>query len=125
MHFIKHRNLIHWIAALAVLLGALAPAVSQALSLASNGQGFVVEICTTSGTKMTQVIGDEKSSSSPVMGSQCPYCVVQPIYLLPSIGAFEFTAPQCYAAHSKSAYQAPQILSAWVRLPSRAPPTES
>lgn len=125
MYFIKHRKFIHWIAALAILLGALAPAVSQALSLASNGQGFVVEICTTSGTKMTQVIGEEQSSSSPAMGSHCPYCVVQPIYLLPGISVFEFSAPQAYVAQALLAYQAPQILSAWVTLPSRAPPTNS
>lgn len=124
MHFIKHRKFVHWIAALAILLSTLAPAVSQALSLVRNGQGFVVEICTTSGTKMTQVIGDEESSSSPAMGSHCPYCLVQPIYLLPSIGTFEFLAPQSYITQSLSTYQAPQILSAWVRLPSRAPPTE-
>jgi hypothetical protein len=125
MYFIKHRKFIHWIAALAILLGALAPAVSQALSLASNGQGFVVEICTTSGTKMTEVIGEKHSSSSPAMGSHCPYCVVQPIYLLPDISVFEFSAPQAYVAQALAAYQAPQILSAWVRLPSRAPPTNS
>lgn len=125
MFLIKHRKFIHWIAALAILLGALAPAVSQALSLASNGQGFVVEICSTSGSKMTQLIGDDETSSSPAMGSHCPYCVVQPIYLLPSISAFEFVAPQSYVTQSHSAYQAPQILSAWIRLPSRAPPTES
>ena len=124
MHFIKHRKLVHWMAALAILLGALAPAVSQALSLATNGQGFVVEICTTSGTKMTQVIDDESSSSSAV-GSHCPYCVVQPIYLLPSISVFEFSAPKAYITKAQAAYQAPQILSAWVSLPSRAPPTQS
>ena len=125
MYFIKHRKFVHWIAALAILLGALAPAVSQALSLANSGQGFVVEICSSNGNKMTQVIGDDETSSSPAMGSHCPYCVVQPIYLLPSISAFEFVAPQSYVARSLSFYQAPQILSAWVRLPTRAPPTES
>lgn len=125
MYFIKHRKLVHWIAALAILLGSLAPAASQALSLANNGQGFVVEICSSNGSKMTQVIGDDETSSSLAMGSHCPYCVVQPIYLLPSISAFEFAAPQSYVARSLSAYQAPQILSAWVRLPSRAPPTQS
>lgn len=124
MYFIKHRKLVHWIAALAILLGSLAPAVSQALSLANSGQGFVVEICSTGGNKMTQVIGDDETSSSPAMVSHCPYCVVQPIYLLPSISAFKFVAPQGYIAQSSSSYQAPQILSAWVRLPSRAPPTE-
>ncbi|WP_128112458.1 DUF2946 family protein [Polynucleobacter necessarius] len=125
MHFIRHRKFVHWIAALAILLSALAPAVSQALSLASNGQGFVIEICSSNGIKMTQVIGGEDSSSSLAMGSHCPYCVVQPTYLLPSIGAFEFAAPQRYVTQSLSTYQAPQILSAWVRIPSRAPPTES
>lgn len=125
MHFIKHRKLVHWIAALAILLGALAPALSQALSLASNGKGFVVEICTANGAKMTQVIGDDESLSSAAMGSHCPYCVVQPIYLLPSISTLEFIAPQSDVTQSLSTYQAPQILSAWVRIPSRAPPTES
>lgn len=125
MTFIKHRKLVHWIAALSILLGALAPAVSQALSLANNGQGFVVEICSTNGTKMTQVIGGEESSSSAVMGSHCPYCVVQPIYLLPSISAFEFVAPTSYTTQAQFAYQTPRIPPAWVRLPSRAPPTAS
>ena len=125
MYLFKHRKLVHWIAALAILLGALAPAVSQALSLANSGQGFVVEICSSNGSKMTQVIGDEETSSSPAMGSHCPYCVVQPIYLLPSISAFEFVAPQGYVAQSPSSYQAPQIISAWVKLPSRAPPIQS
>ena len=125
MHFIKHRKLVHWIAALAILLGALAPAVSQALSLVSNGQGFVVEICSANGTKMTQVIGDDESSPPPAMGSHCPYCVVQPIYLLPSISVFEFVAPLSYTAQAQFSYQAPQILSAWVKLPSRAPPSQS
>lgn len=125
MHLIKHRKFVHWIAALAILLGALAPAVSQALSLANNGQGFVVEICSTNGTKMTQVIGDDEPSSSSVMGSHCPYCVVQPIYLLPSFSTFEFVTPLSYTAQAQFSYQAPQRLSAWVRLPSRAPPTAS
>lgn len=124
MNLIKRRKLVHWIAALAILMSALAPAVSQALSLANNGQGFVVEICSTNGSKMTQVIGDEDSSSSLAMGSHCPYCVVQPLYLLPSISAFEFAPPQNYEAQFQFGYQAPQILSAWVKLPSRAPPTQ-
>ena len=122
MNLFKHRKFIHWIAALAILMGALAPAVFRALSLANNGQGFVVEVCSSNGSKMTQVIGDDETSSSLAMGNHCPYCVVQPIYLLPSISAFEFTAPQSYVVRSLSSYQAPQILSAWVRLPSRAPP---
>ena len=125
MHFIKYRKLIHWIAALAILLGALAPAVSQALSVSQSGKGFAVEICSANGSKMAQVIGDDDSSAPSAMGSHCPYCVVQPIYLLLSVGAFEFAAPQSYRAQSLTSYQTPQLQSAWVRLPSRAPPAKS
>lgn len=125
MYFIKHRKLIHWIAALAILLGALAPMVSQALSVSQNGKGFVVEICSANGSKMTQVIGDDESSAPAVMDGHCPYCVVQPIYLLPSFCAFEFATPQSYSASSLASYQTLQIQSAWVRLPSRAPPAKS
>ena len=125
MYFIKHRKLIHWIAALAILLGALAPAVSQALSVSQNGKGFAVEICSANGSKMTQIIGDDESSVPSAMGGHCPYCVVQPIYLLPSVSAFEFSAPQSYSASSLASYQILQIQSAWARLPSRAPPGKS
>ena len=125
MHFIKYRKLIHWIAALAILLGALAPMVSQALSVSQSSKGFAVEICSANGGKMTQVIGDDDSSAPSAMGSHCSYCVVQPIYLLPSVSAFEFSAPQSYRAQSLASNQALQILSAWVRLPSRAPPAKS
>jgi hypothetical protein len=68
MNLFKHRKFIHWIAALAILMGALAPAVFRALSLANNGQGFVVEICSSNGSKMTQVIGDDETSPSSAMG---------------------------------------------------------
>ena len=125
MRYISHRKLIHWIAAWAILLGALAPAVSQALSVSQSGKGFAVEICSANGGKMTQVIGDDESSAPTVMDGHCPYCVVQPVYLLPSVSAFEFSAPQSYRTKSLTSYQTPQIQSAWVRLPSRAPPTQS
>ena len=125
MGLIKHRKLIHWIAALAILVSALAPAVSQALSLASNGQGFVVEICTTNGTKMTQVIGDEEPAPTVGMNGQCPYCVIQPLYFLPEVHVYEFVAPQSYGAIDARAYQAPALSSSWLTLPTRAPPSQS
>jgi hypothetical protein len=40
----------------ALLMSSLAPTVSQAVSLAQNGQGISIEVCTTTGIKMTQVI---------------------------------------------------------------------
>ena len=51
MNFRKN-SLIHWIAAAAIAMSALAPAVSQAVSLAKHGQGFAMEICSVDGSKM-------------------------------------------------------------------------
>ena len=125
MHFIKYRKLIHWIAALAILLGALAPAVSQALSVSQSGKGFAVEICSANGGIMTQVIGDNESSAPSTMGDHCPYCVIQPIYLLPAVYVYEFVAPQSYGAISAQGYLAPTFSSSWLTQPSRAPPSQS
>jgi Protein of unknown function (DUF2946) len=120
---IKGRKLISWIATLAILMSALAPSISQALSLSENGKGFVAEICSTGGAKLTQVIDDENSSSSSAtMEGHCPYCVVSSLYLLPATIALEFYAPTRYVRQSLFSYQAPQPLFPWLSLPSRAPP---
>ena len=62
MNFHKNR-LIHWIAALAIAMSALAPAVSQAVSLAKHGQGFAMEICAADGTKSQINIQSEDQAS--------------------------------------------------------------
>lgn len=119
------RKYIHWIAALAILMNALAPAVSQAFSVSKNGKGFAVEICTTSGTKLTQIIGDDETSSTAAMDGHCPYCVIQPIYLLPTAYTPQFVAPQSFGADLSLAHLPPIPSSAWLNLPSRAPPALS
>jgi len=50
------RHLIHWMAIAAILMGALAPSISQAIALSEQGKGISVEVCTTTGSKMTQII---------------------------------------------------------------------
>jgi hypothetical protein len=122
----KNSKLISWIATFAILMSALAPSISQALSVSQTGKGFVAEICTTSGTKITQVIDDEKSSSSPIaMEGHCPYCVVSPLYFLPATTALEFHTPSQYVRQSLSSYQSYGPLFSWLSLPSRAPPVLS
>ena len=126
MHLIGRSKFISWIATLAILMSALAPSISQALSLSQTGKGFVAEICTASGAKIIQVVDDEDSSSNPVaMEEHCPYCVVSPLYLLPTTTALEFRAPNQYVKQSLSSYRAPQPLFSWLSLPSRAPPALS
>jgi len=122
----QNRKLISWLATLAILMSALAPSISQALSVSQAGKGFVAEICTTSGTKLNQVIGDEDSSSKPAaMEGHCPYCVVSSLYLLPTTVALEFHAPTQYVRQSLSSYQSYRPLFSWLSLPSRAPPVLS
>jgi hypothetical protein len=58
MNFHKNR-LIHWIAAIAIAMSALAPAMSQAVSLAQGGHGFAMEICAVDGSKMQITVQTE------------------------------------------------------------------
>ena len=75
MNFRKNR-LIHWIAALAIAMSALAPAVSQAVSLAKQGEGFAMEVCSTSGAKIQIHIQDDEQEVAD-QAQPCPYCVAQ------------------------------------------------
>ena len=125
MRRFNNHKFTYWIAAWAILLGALAPAVSQGLSVSQSGKGFAVEICSANGGIMTQVIGDNESSAPSTMGDHCPYCVIQPIYLLPAVYVYEFVAPQSYGAISAQGYLAPTFSSSWLTQPSRAPPSQS
>ena len=120
MNFHKNR-LIHWIAAAAIAMSALAPAVSQAVSLAKHGQGFAMEVCSTSGVKVEIKIQDE----DPVAAEQsqpCPYCLAHSA-ITPAFNTnLTFQAPQTLALLPALFYQSPKPLAVWVTPPSVAPP---
>ena len=123
MNFHKNR-LIHWIATAAIAMSALAPAVSQAISLAQHGQGFAMEICSTSGAKVEIKIQDE----DPVVAEQfqpCPYCFAQSA-ITPAFNTnLTFAAPNSFALLPRLFYQSPKPLAVWVTPPSAAPPTQA
>ena len=123
MNFHKNR-LIHWIAAFAIAMSALAPAVSQAVSLAKHGQGFSMEICSTSGAKMQiDVQTDDQEVADQVQ--PCPYCVAQNS-ITPAFNTnLTFQAPQTLALLPALFYQAPKPLAVWVTPPSAAPPAQA
>jgi Protein of unknown function (DUF2946) len=121
----KRSKLISWIATLAILMSALAPTISHALSLSKASKGFVAEICTTSGIKLAQAIDEDSSPSPSAAEGHCPYCVVSPLYLLPNATAIEFHAPGCYTKQSLFSYESPRLLFSWLSLPSRSPPIHS
>jgi hypothetical protein len=123
MSFPKNR-LVHWFAALAIFMSALAPAVSQAVSLAKHGQGFAMEICSVDGSKMqVQVQGDQVDHSESIQ--PCPYCVTHGS-ITPAFNTnLKFQAPQNFALLPQLFYQSPKPLAVWVTPPSAAPPAQA
>lgn len=120
----RKNRLIHWIAALAIAMSALAPAVSQALSLAKHGQGFAMEICSADGSNaQIQVQTDDQVD---LVGVQpCPYCLVQSV-ITPAFNTnLTFQVPQTFSLLSQLFYQSPKPLAVWVTPPSAAPPAKT
>ena len=123
MNFQKNR-LIHWIAALAIAMSALAPAVSQAVSLANHGQGFAMEICSADGNKMQIDVQDDGKDVVNQM-KPCPYCVAQSV-ITPAFNTnLRFEAPQTFALLPQLFYQSPKPLAVWIAPPSAAPPVQA
>ena len=123
MNFHKNR-LVHWIAAIAIAMSALAPAVSQAVSLAQHGQGFAMEICSVDGSKMQiNVQGEDQEVAE--QAQPCPYCVAQNS-ITPAFNTnLTFAAPNSFALLPRLFYQSPKPLAVWVTPPSAAPPTQA
>jgi Protein of unknown function (DUF2946) len=121
---IFHKNrLIHWIAAFAIAMSALAPAVSQAASLVKGGHGFAMEICSVDGSKIqVDVQGDDQELANQMQ--PCPYCVTHSS-ITPAFNTnLTFAAPSSFALLPRLFYQSPKPLAVWVTPPSAAPPTQ-
>jgi hypothetical protein len=120
------RHLAHWIAIIAVLMGSVVPTVSQAVSLTQNVQGMSIEICTTTGVKMTHVIDLGIAGNTEDLaqsGEHCPLCVIHDNQALPLNLGLSFAKPVNSNIYPQLFYQSPKPLFAWVVLPSRAPPS--
>ena len=121
-----NRKLVHWIAAAAIAMSALAPAISQAVSLVKGDHGFVMEVCSAEGNKIFVEIGaaDGADASLPNVG-HCPYCVTH-ASITPAFNTnLTFAAPTSFALLSKLFYQSPKPLVVWVTPPSAAPPAQA
>ena len=124
MNFRKNR-LIHWIAAIAIAMSALAPAVSQAVSLAKHGQGFTMEICSAEGNKLQVNVQDEEQTDIADSKQPCPYCVTHDDVTPVLNTNFNFQAPHNFALFPKLFYQSPKPLAVWFAPPSTAPPAQA
>lgn len=124
MNFHKNR-LIHWIAAFAIAMSALAPAMSQAVSLAKHGQGFAMEICAADGTKSQISVQSSEQTELAESVQSCPYCITHTA-ITPAFNTnLTFQAPQTLALLPQLFYQSPKPLAVWVTPPSAAPPTQA
>ena len=124
MNFRKNR-LIHWIAALAISMSALAPAVSQAVSLAKHGQGFAMEICAADGAKSQISVQSEDPTEFADSAQPCPYCIAHTVITPAFNTTLTVQAPQTLALLPQLFYQSPKPLAVWVTPPSAAPPTQA
>ena len=124
MNFSKNR-LTHWIAALAIAMSSLAPAVTQAISLAKHGQGFAMEICAADGAKSEIRIQSSEQTDLAESVQPCPYCISHTA-ITPAFNTnLTFQAPQTFSLLPQLFYQSPKPLAAWVTPPSAAPPVQA
>lgn len=118
-----HRRLTSWVAALAILLASLAPALSHAMASAA-GSGWV-EICTTQGSKRIQA-GDDGSQRAPALAhvlDHCPYCSLHAptLGLPPATDLAQQSLRLCHEV-PLAFLSAPRTPHAWVSAQPRAPP---
>lgn len=120
-----------WIACLAILMAALAPAISHAVAAAKGAPNDWMEICTITGSKMVMVDAEPApqapaSSEHSVHFEHCPFCLSHAgnLGLLPAI---DFVLPLVSGDHVLPSlfYQSSRPLFAWAVAQPRAPPALS
>ena len=82
MHTVLRHRLVHLIACFAIMLNALAPAVSQTLVLVTGAPTGWTQICSIAGSRWVMPSADPAakqgpaSPASPAGAEQCPFCAV-------------------------------------------------
>ncbi|MEH0167314.1 DUF2946 domain-containing protein [Paucibacter sp. JuS9] len=124
------RALISWLACCAILLTALAPAISHAVQ--SDVPDGWTEICSVTGAKLVRIAdGETRAKPGPAdsglhVYGHCPYCALHVDVLgLPPAATAEpallpltFEVPELFLL-------APRTLHAWATAQPRAPPLSS
>ena len=119
------RVLTSWVALLAILMAALAPSISHALS--AKNSASLIEVCTALGAKWVQPDGSS-ADQAPASGDvhpfeHCPYCTLHAkdiaIPVAPVVPALAISSsdllPTAFLAE-------PRTLYAWASAQPRAPP---
>nr|WP_315251617.1 DUF2946 domain-containing protein [uncultured Duganella sp.] len=124
---LNRRVLVAWIALLAILFGALAPAVSHAMSAKGSPPQWL-ELCGVNGIKRVQLPDDGGPRQTDLMQhmEKCPYCAAHatPLALTPP-EAFSFAVVGGHDLYPSLFHQAPTPLFSWAAAQPRGPPATS
>jgi hypothetical protein len=123
------RRLAAWTACVAILFAALAPSISQAVSL-SKGDTWT-EICSVAGIKLIKVSSDQAIPSDLATQDSshfkhCPFCSTHPatLALLPTAG-FALPSLAIRDTYPPLFFQSPRPLQVWAAAQSRGPPSQA
>lgn len=151
---LAHRTLRHftaWLAALAVLMAVLLPALSHAVVARLVANGALIEVCTASGMAWVNpnaapaanadaAAGSADASANPLAGNStspadmgkgvgmgmagCDWCATHaPGLSLPPVAAQALPQAMPMADVPPAFLHAPRLLAVWVSAHSRAPPS--
>lgn len=121
--------MVSWIACFAILLSALAPAISHAVQ--RNAPEGWTEICSVTGAKLVRVDGSSSSEpgsddSQAHVFEHCPYCSVHTEVLgLPPAAAAGVALVSLGSPVPELFLLAPRTLFAWAHAQPRAPPLKA
>lgn len=114
----KRQTLHIWIAFLAILFSAFAPAIGSAAMGSST-----MEVCTSEGVRLIQVDGDDASGSAHHSMQHCAFCTTHAgTHVPPAPPSGPLMADIGRSAYPSLFYRAPQPLHAWSAANPRAPP---
>ena len=111
------RRFAAWIACCAILFAAIAPSISQAVTIAQGGTW--AEICSASGTRLVQIdVGD-----TGLHFEHCPFCATHADASgMPPRAGFVLPLASTHTSYPSLFYHAPRTLPIWSSAQSRAPP---
>jgi len=123
------RCLAAWLASIAMLFAALAPSMSQAMSVMPGNTW--TEICSMSGTrfvKVTAATGDVSDHAPSDAGhvAHCPLCATHAgSFALPPGAGYSIPLIDTRETYPFLFFQSPYPLAIWHRAQARAPPLRS
>lgn len=128
--FLKTKPLFIWIACFAMLVNALAPSISYAMTAASSVPASpMMEICTMGGVRSIAAIAGQPDNQHPGpgdSGAHCPFCLLHGGNLgLPPSGMPVLPVVAGHDSFPHLFYHAPYRLFSWTAANPRGPPLAS